>query len=757
MGSVQKKTWLSWTMSSLIAALTAPQAYAQKAAEPVTLEEIIVTAQKRSENLQDVPIAVQAFSAETLASANVAGLTDLVNVTPSLRFTFAAQSGSLFLRGVGNDATFPGTESEVQLYIDNVYFGSSANNYMKFNNIDRVEVDKGPQGTLFGRNATGGVIQVFTRDPSHTTKVDASAGFGNFNSKEADLYATTGLSETLAADVAVHFNDHDGWGRNPTLGSDAYSERNFSIRSKWLYEPSSTTKVTLIGNYSNDHSDLGTALTVASNGWHVAPTVPPTVFQGYFTPQGDAPGQQSKVRSYGGSVKIDQALGDLSFVSITGGQVTKSTAVLDGDASPAPNLVANDLRNEKQASQEFQLLSPTTGRLRWILGTYLYYNKASEGPAALSGNGFAFLGAAPVFPFLPNPFVTGVTVASFDNYSAMTTKSIAGFGQATYDVTPSTHVTGGLRYTYDRRSQEASTLFHLSNGTTLPLPPANDYPNASFNALTGKITLSQDLSDNVMAYAGYSRGYKAGTFNNLVVLSNPGPALNPEHIDAYEVGLKNDLLDHRLRLNLSAFYYKYTDLQVTVFQTINTALQNAGSANIKGFEGDAQLAVTGTTQLSGGFSWLDAKYKEFDDSPLYTPIGLNTFNAANFGFGGFAISSLPGGADGNTLPQAPKFSGYFGVNQRVEMGSSGNLNLNATLTYQSRVYFTPDNLFSERPFTTVAASAKWTAPNEKWDVTLWGRNLTDVKSWRAESVSGYVNAGIPNEPRSFGARVGVHF
>jgi iron complex outermembrane recepter protein len=350
-----------------------------------------------------------------------------------------------------------------------------------------------------------------------------------------------------------------------------------------------------------------------------------------------------------------------------------------------------------------------------------------------------------------------VTVDSFDNFSAMITRSIAAFGQTTYDVTPKTHLTGGLRYTFDDRSQEGSTIFHLSDGTTTQLPPVNDFPNASFKALTGRFTVAQDLSEDVMGYASYNRGYKAGTFNNLIVLANPGPALNPEHIDAFELGLKNDLLDHRLRMNFTTFYYKYTDLQVTVFQTINTALENAGSAKIKGLEGDAQLAVTGTTQLNSGFSWVSAKYKDFANAPLYTPIGLNTPNPANFGFGGFLISSLPGGAGGNTLPQSPKFSGFFGVNQHVAIIGGSSLDLNSTLSYQSRVYFTPDNLFSERGYANLGASAKWNAQGGRWDVTLWGRNLTDVHTFRAESVSGYINAGIPNEPRAYGVKVGAHF
>ena len=706
------------------------------------LEEIIVTAQKRSENLQNVPLAVASFSAATLQAANVSGVADLVNVTPSLRFQYAGPSGSTFLRGVGNSQSFAGSEAEVQTYIDNVYQPSGAAAYLKFNNIERIEVDKGPQGTLFGRNATGGVIQIFTRDPTQDARLDAAIGYGKYNQLEGDVYAAGGLGEKVAADIAFHYEDRDGWGRNTFLKTDAYKAHSIGFRSKWIVTLSDATRVTLIGDYSRDRSDLGTAFALAQGPWRLSLAEPVPAIPNKFTLTEDSQ-SGGKVERYGGSVKVDSKVGDLSLVSISAYRYSVSQSVLDADSTPDPVVVGKENRKESQFSQEFQLLSPSSSRLKWILGTYLYYNKAKADPGELSGLIAAGFGANAI-----------------QSFSTMTTKSVAGFGQATYDITDTIHITAGLRYTHDHRSQEATSVFIYPNGPGAPPPflglNQNKYPTASFNALTGKLTLQKDLSDSAMVYAGYNRGYKAGTFNNSLVLSSTGPALNPEHVDAFEGGLKSELFDHKLRLNLAAFYYKYSNLQVNVFEAFRISLQNSGRSEIKGLEAEAQYKLTSSTRLSAGASLLDARYKVFTNAPLYT---INPANQPNpspqvRGYGGVIISQAD--ASGNTMPQAPKFSSYASLNQTIEIGA-GRIDLNGTVSYQSRVYFTPDNRYSQSGYPTLSATAKFTTTDNKYDFTLWGRNLTNEKTYGALTIAGYRVAGYPNEPFSFGGRVGVHF
>jgi iron complex outermembrane receptor protein len=712
----------------------------QQAGPPgLALEEIVITAQKRKEDVESVPIAISSFSAATLQSANVTGLSDLTSVTPGLTFTHQSQSGSPFLRGVGNTQTFAGAEAEVQTYIDNVYYASGAAEFMKFNNIDRIEVDKGPQGTLFGRNATGGVIQIITRDPTDHPTLDASVGYGNFNEKEGDVYASNGFGDKVAGDIAVHTDDREGWGRNVFLNSDAYTAESVAIRSKWILRFSDETRLTLIGDFGRDESDLGQTYTVIGAPWRLSPAFPPSTGLGFYDVSTNQ-AQPGNTVQYGASAKLDAQLGALSFVSITAYRKTTSAGFVDADGTAAPLVYGVDRRNEKQASQEFQLLSPIDSRLQWITGTYFYYNEASEDPAALSGGIFAPFNASEV-----------------DNYSTMTTKSAAVFGQATYAITPSTRITGGVRYTHDYREQEAHVILQYPTGPGAPPPflglGVNDYPNATFNAPTGKFSISQDLSEHVVAYASYNRGFKSGTFNNIIVLSNPGPALQPEKIDAYEVGLKADFLDQRMRLDLAAFYYNYSNLQVNIFRNLNIELQNAANSKIKGLDGNLEFAATETTRLRGGFSFLDAKYASFDAAPSYPVNPLAAPNPGGGGFGGIIIGAAPAG--GNHLPNAPDWSGYFNINQQLILGAQ-HFDFNSGLKYQSRTYFTPDNLYSQGGYASLSASAKWTAPSGKWDLTFWGRNLANGHNYSQLSLSAYGVFAAPNEPRVYGARIGVH-
>lgn len=734
------------SFGALTMALAAP-AFAQDApAESDTgpaLEDIIVTAQKRSENLQDVPIAVSAFTAETLQSAGVSGSADLVALTPSLRFQFGGPGGTVFLRGVGNSQQFAGAEAEVQTYVDGVYYGSAGAAYLRFNNIERIEVAKGPQGTLFGRNATGGVIQIITRDPGQEFKLDASAGYGKYNAVEGDLYVGGGLSKGVAADIAVHFEDRDGWGRNIVRNTDAFAANSFAVRSKWVFDLSGSFRATLIGDYSRDRSDLGVSYVLRAAPWRLALTDPIPPIPSHFTSTSGSP-ERVTIDRYGASLKLDADIGALNFISITGGRYTKSRGLIDPDGTAALFFAGDETRKETQFSQEFQLLSGSDSKLEWILGTYFYYNKAKMDPAALQA-----------------AFLAGFGAQSVESRSYVETHSAAIFGQATYDLTETTHLTGGLRYTYDHRRQDArNTLFNAAGAQVAPPPflvlNINNNPTADFKALTGKITLAQDLSDDAMIYIGYSRGFKSGTFNNFQVLSNPGPALQPQTIDAYEGGIKADVLDRRVRLNFAAFYYKYSNLQVNQFvlaPTPSIVLRNAAGAEIKGIEGEMQFALANNTRLSGGFGYLDAKYTSFPGAPTYI---INPITVANPGGGFGGILNAFADGTGKRMPQAPEFSGYIGIMQGIET-SYGDIDLNANLSYSSRVYFTPDNQFSQKPSALLSASAKWTSRDGAWDFSIWGRNLTNQKTDSNITISSTGARGGPNEPVAYGARVGVHF
>jgi iron complex outermembrane recepter protein len=418
---------------------------AADAAEPSALDAIVITAQRRSENLQEVPIAVSAYTATELAANNIEGISDLTNITPSLQYTYQGGAQAPFLRGVGSASGFPGSEAEVQTYIDGVYYAAQIQGLMKFNNITSVEVDKGPQGTLFGRNATGGVIQITTRTPSADPSGAFSVGYGNYNLRDADFYGTTGVATGLAADLAVHYEDHDGWGTNIHNGHDTYAASDVAVRSKWLWTPSDITRLTFIADYGRDKSGLGTTFSRSDGTTYVPPDgTLPTGPLGYYTVNLDRDSYTVN-RQWGVSLKVQSQLRELPLVSISSYRSSDSSAVTDADFTPYNYVNGLTIQKETTITQEVQLLSSNRSkRLNWILGAFYYYDKGQDDPLTIVGD------------------VTGHALR-VDNYSSMVTHSYAGYGQAMYNITDTTHLTGGVRYTQDYRGQNGEVLFVFSS------------------------------------------------------------------------------------------------------------------------------------------------------------------------------------------------------------------------------------------------------------------------------------------------------
>jgi iron complex outermembrane receptor protein len=287
------------------------------------------------------------------------------------------------------------------------------------------------------------------------------------------------------------------------------------------------------------------------------------------------------------------------------------------------------------------------------------------------------------------------------------------------------------------------------------MPGGNLYPKADFNAWTGKASLSQDFNDHIMGYVSYNHGFKSGIFNTYLIFSNPVPAVNPEYIDAYEAGLKTELFDRHLRLNGSVFYYDYSQLQVQSYSRLGgVSLENAASAHITGGELEFDAKLTQSTTLHGGVSVLDAKYGSFPSAPEYLPVPITQPNTLNGGFGGMSLTSAS--AAGKQLPYSPKSSAILSVNQGIPV-ASGELSLTGAVKYQSKVYFTPDNLYGQNGYALLSSSMKWTPPSGNWDVTVWGRNLTDRRAWVLKALTGFGSAALPLEPRTVGIRIGYRF
>lgn len=356
----------------------ASMAHAQDQAPVETgLEEIIVTAQKRSENLQNVPVAITAVSSARLAASNITSAADIGAVTPSLSLTQVAGTLQPHIRGVGTSSSGPGVENPVAMYLDGVYIASGSSSLLTLNNIERVGVLKGPQGTLFGRNATGGLIHVITRDPAHDPAGSVEVGYANYRTINANAYMTAGLSDTVAADLAVRYEHQgDGWGTNLFNGRDVNrTDHDLTLRSKWLFEPGDATKIRLAIDYSDRK---------AYDAQHWIPGYPITFNNPFFGGPYDQGGpydinknvdEDSRLRSGGASLQINHDLGAVALQSITAYRKAKYNFDLDLDLTPVALIRCCGTVRAEQLSQEFQLSSTGGGPFKWVAGVYLFAAK----------------------------------------------------------------------------------------------------------------------------------------------------------------------------------------------------------------------------------------------------------------------------------------------------------------------------------------------------------------------------------------------
>jgi iron complex outermembrane receptor protein len=383
--------------------LTAVPAFAQQenAGGSEQLVEIVVTAQRREQNLQDTPAAVSAFGGQELQGRGVSSVQELGQVDSSLNIPAAAGVYLPFLRGIGNDAAGSvGNESSVPVYIDDVYYTRLSTAYLALGDIDRVEVLKGPQGTLFGRNSSGGAIQMFTKDPRQETEGDATIGYANYNTVSGQLYYSTPITDTLAWNVAFGGADQrDGWGRSITTGLPAYLENEATVRSKLIWEPSSGTRVKIVGFYAYTKGDIGLTQdrvrgTYGATAALIAPGYPnpPMVLPSLA----DTPGgfynnrlnfrDYNLERGYGGSIRIDQNISFADLVSISAFRNSKGDGHYDSDYSPQ-NFFNGDLYDiDNQITQEFQIKSKKDSKIDWIGGAFYLHSKAGYEPVQLYGD-----------------------------------------------------------------------------------------------------------------------------------------------------------------------------------------------------------------------------------------------------------------------------------------------------------------------------------------------------------------------------------
>jgi iron complex outermembrane receptor protein len=608
------------------------------------------------------------------------------------------------LRGISQTSSASGDESPIAFYVDGVYYASMAAGLFSLNNIEQIEVLKGPQGTLFGRNAAGGVIQIITERPQQEPYADVSIGYGNYDTRETKLYATTGITSNLATDVAVYWqHQYEGWGRNVFTGAEAYTSDELAIRNKWLLDISDATHILFSADYDRGEDPIGVARS----------PVPGTVLVTGQPHRGGIYDLQENLESFnldkqwGGSARVDQELGWAKVVSISAYRAGTPFTVFDQDAGSTNFIALTDAYRTRELTQELQLLSPDSSKIKWIVG-FFYLNNRSNSDLTQTGTSVAA------------PLTSRSTIVTI--YA----DSVAGFAETTVPVfSDSTELTTGLRYTADKQ--------HIVGATHTNLGSAADQ-QADFDKLTWRLSLDHKFTSNLMTYISYNRGFKSGVFNATVPTQ---PAVEPSVIDAYETGVKSEWLDGRLRVNGSIYYYNYTGVQLSVPILGASELLNAAKAEVKGSDLDIEYVPLNRLTLRTGISYTDAKYVNFPDSPYTVPKPA----------GGFTI--VPASGSGNEMIYTPVWTANAGAQYSVPT-AYGTFGTALNYYYSGGFYGDSPNQFYQPSYQLVNASLDWGTCNNKCTIRLWGKNLNDAHYFNHFSISAQSAVYSPGAPRTFG-------
>jgi iron complex outermembrane receptor protein len=668
------------------------------------LEEITVTAQRREENSQKVPIVINTISGDQLSARGADSVAMLSAAVPNLNVTGSFNS-NVYIRGVGANSASPNNEPSTAVYVDGVYMPSNLGlRTFAFNNIERVEVLKGPQGTLFGRNATAGVVQFITPNPKQQLGGKFDMGYANYDTRNADAYLTGGITDNLAADVSVLYEDQkEGWGYNPTYRTGLFWHKNVAARSKWLYTPSESTSIGVAFDYSEFRSDGGNnQLVPGSVGVDKV-----TTFPGKFAAVGVPNVNDNDQR--GASVRIDQDFGSLHGASITSYRNVSGHWRVDNDLTPAPRVQVDNYNDANYVTQELQLSNRDPGRVTWLAGAFLYGNRVKGAdPQANQG--------------------TNVAGGYRANFGVQETRSVSGFGQATAEIVADTKLTLGLRYTDETLKTDGRVENLAGQVVSGPF-----HSQIDFSPWTWRVALDHQFNPDVLGYVSYNRGFKSGGYN----LSSPGSLpFFPETVDAYEVGVKSELLNRRMRLNLGMFYYDYKNLQVAVVPGGGSQIfTNAAAARNYGLDATLDVAATDNLSLSVGVGLLDAKYNDYPNAQGFTNRGV-AIPIAN--------------AKGQSLPYAPKFSGNVSADYRLPT-SIGDFQSTLAVSYTGVSYITPDQGLARPSYTLLSSSVEWRPQFDKtFGVRVWGKNLLNKYYYASgvESANGWYITPAP--PRTYG-------
>ena len=697
--------------------------------EKAALEEIVVTAQLREQSLQDVPISINVLGAGEIADMRIDDISDIGYEVPGLSiYSFLPGQANPSIRGAMTFNDAPGVEQSVAMFMDGVYIGQTGFFSFDLFDIERIEVLKGPQGTLFGRNVTGGALNIITTTPPDAFDGSLEATAGNYGQMEMQGVVGGPLSDTLSGQIAFSWKDSDGFYTNIPDGKDVEAQDAFSVRGKLRYDLNDAVELVLSAEHGRDELQ-GIAFDLTGD---------PLPYMGTeaFGPDDDVTlnflgALDVETWAYTGTITVDTNIGTIT--SITGYRESENNITADADGTPVVEIELEDDDQIEQFSQELRLTGQANN-IDYVGGLYFVNIKHDRVQNRL------FDGApGSLFEIALSP----VPVLDVDGQDIETT-SYAAYGEITYTFEQGLSLTGGIRYTKDEKT---GSSFCSSGGAFIlcPSPALTISHDGSWDAITPRFVAQYEFSDDVMAYGSYSRGFKSGGFPLNIFSPDPqAEEFKPEYADNYEVGIKSRLWDQRLQTNLAIFQLDFTDLQVLQANPEGqTFAANAGEATTKGVELDLNVVVTSAFQVYGNYSYLDVEFKSLQ-------------------LEGEDLS-------GNTTRATPEHSFNVGAEYTWNLpGDAGEVALRTNLIYTSRYYLSVDNdpNRTAKLDNIVNAGIKYTTPGERWEFSLWGKNLTDERTHVTNADRGIfiqeagdffagaqTYTGRFNEPRTWGATV----
>ena len=704
--------------------------------------EIIVTAQRRAERLQDVPISITALGQEQLVKSGVTSILDIERITPGLKLPLFGGFLQPSIRGISSAGAGLGDQSNVALYVDDVYQPSMSGQLIDLPDVEQVQVLKGPQGTLYGQNAAGGAIIITSIAPQYDFGGRLSASYGNHDNAIVRGYVTgpVGSGDNVAFALAGSYQKRDGFRRDLVRGGRDPGLKSTFLRGRILVEPTDALSITLEGHYTKrtDHgiyagqpvgpgTPLGYALAGLAGLSFPVPQNPREFALSVV------PLQQTETYGFSLRTNLDVGIGSITTSTAYGNVKVHNIADADYTAVNLGEVDPLKIGNE-HFIQEVNFASTQLGRFTFSAGLFFMALKEQYEPNVFNGHFTAVGDPITVGPPLPAPLFSIVQNA----YNRK--RSYAAYVEAGYDITDRLNLTLGGRYSYE----EQRTADNYGSGSPVLTPDPRG--TVSFDRFTPRATLRYELDANSNVYASYSQGFKSGYVNSgdPVPLPVEDP-VQPEKVFAYEIGYKGRPIAG-VSVNLAAFHYDYKDIQVYTYSPPTELYQNAAAARIRGIEGDISVDLARGLTVSAGGTYLDTKYKSFPDASIFVP------NAFGFGYDRQSID-----ASGLSLPRAAKFTGNVAVNYEGRIGP-GTLGTYLSAAYSSDVKYDIAGLVVQPEYATINGEISF-APDAVAGLrfVLWGKNLTDVNALSSVLTSQFVLGGSYADPRTYGVRVEFEF